>query len=263
MGERIFRPGIRTSERTANLVRSGGWMAQVFYDWLITLVDDFGRYDARPKILRVEIFPLLLDLVRESHVERCLAECEKASLIRLYAVDGKPYLELLDFRQRLRAAKSKFPAPTDAGKCRDNVMTMPTDTETDTDSETEAETETPIPPPAARAVCVGFESFWKNYPKHRRSDKQGCLKKWNKRNLESIESTINASLKSHLLCDQWKRGVIPLITTFINQSRWESEQTPAESSKDEFEFDDPTSEQADREFRMLGLIPDNGKAGAA
>jgi hypothetical protein len=136
MGERIIRPGIRTSDRTAKLVRDGGWMAQVFYDWMLTVVDDYGRYDARPAILRVEVFPLLLDKVREADVSRCLTECEKAGLVRLYAVGGKPYLELLDFRQRLRAKTSRWPAPPPAGSCHDIVVTMPTDTETDTETDT-------------------------------------------------------------------------------------------------------------------------------
>jgi hypothetical protein len=132
MGERLLRPGIRTSERTAALVKDGGWMAQVFYDWLLTVVDDYGRYDARPAILRTTVFPLLLDLVREADVSRCLNACEAAGLVRLYTVEGRPYLELLDFRQRLRAKTSKWPAP-DAGHCHDIVVTMPSDTETDTE----------------------------------------------------------------------------------------------------------------------------------
>lgn len=147
MGERILRPGIRTSDRTEALIRSkdGGWMAQVFYDWLLTVVDDYGRYDARPKILRTEVFPLLLDVVRDSDVERCLAACATAGLIRLYSVDAKPYLELLDFRQRLRAKHSKWPNPppsSNDGHCHDNVQTMPTYTTTETSTETETETTT-------------------------------------------------------------------------------------------------------------------------
>jgi hypothetical protein len=138
MGERILRPGIRTSDRTAALVRDGGWMAQVFYDWLLTVVDDHGRFDGRPSILRVEVFPLLLDMVREADVQRCLAACEKAGLIRLWADDGKQFLELLNFRQRRRSRKSRWPdppggpsgppqdVPTVSGQCHDNAPTMPT-----------------------------------------------------------------------------------------------------------------------------------------
>lgn len=116
-------------------------MAQVFYDWLLTVVDDYGRFDARPAILRAEVFPLLLDLVREADVQRCLDSCETAGLVRLYKHDGRPYLEVLDFRQRMRAAKSKYPAPESAGHPPDIAMQMP-DGRTTMPSESDAETET-------------------------------------------------------------------------------------------------------------------------
>lgn len=153
MGERILRPGIRKSDRTAALVRDGGWIAQVFYDWLLTAVDDFGRFDARPSILRVEIFPLLIDMVRETDVSRCLTACERAGLVRLYQAGGKPYLEVLNFNQRLRAQSSKWPSPPDdVPRPPDDVVTMPTDTS----SETETETETGN---GATAPASGEESF--------------------------------------------------------------------------------------------------------
>lgn len=141
MGERIFRPGIRTSDKTAALIRDreGGWFAQVVYDWLITVVDDYGRYDARPMILKAELFPLLLDLVREADIQRSLLSMQRAGLIRLYGDAHKPLLEMTNWRQRLRAARSKWPSPD--GKCHDIGVTMPTDTETDT------ETEYPLNPP--------------------------------------------------------------------------------------------------------------------
>jgi hypothetical protein len=177
MGERIIRPGIRTSERTEKLVREGGWMAQVFYDWALTVVDDYGRFDGRPSILRTEIFPLLLDLVRDSDVQRCLAACEKAGLIRLYSADGKPYMEILDFRQRLRASKSRWPAPpcvslSPAGHCHDNANGYgdgygdgnPQPPERSLERPKKPTTPT-IPPSLASPV---FDAAWADFAKHRR-----------------------------------------------------------------------------------------------
>jgi hypothetical protein len=116
VGDRILRAGIRQSDRTAALIRGpGGWMAQVFFDWLLTVVDDYGRYDARPAILRGHVFPLLVDDVSGDDIRRCLDACAApgVELIQVYEVDGKPYLSVREFtnRQRLRAAKSKWPAP--------------------------------------------------------------------------------------------------------------------------------------------------------
>lgn len=139
MGERILRPGIRTSDKLAALIqdKAGGWFAAHMYTLLITVVDDYGRYDARPQILRSELFPLLLDTVREANVQRAIEALERARLIRRYESEQKPYLEITKWKQRLRAKKSRFPAP--AGQCHDNVVTMPTDTETETETHTETE----------------------------------------------------------------------------------------------------------------------------
>lgn len=56
------------------------------------------------------LYPLQLETVREANIERWIAECEKARLVRLYNSDGKPILEIIKFRQSIRAASSKFPA---------------------------------------------------------------------------------------------------------------------------------------------------------
>lgn len=109
MPSRILREGILTSDRV-NALSAG---AEVFYRRLMSVVDDYGRFDGRPGLLRVSCFPLRVDTVREADISRWIAECVKAGLIALYAVGGKAYLEMLDFKQQVRA-KSKYPPP-DAG----------------------------------------------------------------------------------------------------------------------------------------------------
>lgn len=108
MPSRILREGILTSDRINTLSAA----AEVFYRRLMSVVDDFGRFDGRASILRVSCYPLRVDAVREADLSRWIAECVKAGLLVLYAVDGKPYLEMQDFRQQTRA-KSKFPPPSD------------------------------------------------------------------------------------------------------------------------------------------------------
>lgn len=111
MPNRIIREGILTSERVEPL----NWAEEVFYRRLMSVVDDFGRYYARPALLRAACYPLLLTKVSDSDIEKWLTACVNAALVRVYpALDGKRYLELLDFRQQVRAVASKFPAP-DAG----------------------------------------------------------------------------------------------------------------------------------------------------
>jgi hypothetical protein len=86
--------------------------AERFFVRLIMKVDDYGRQRAEPRMLRPLLYPLLLDHVREADLARWTAECEKATLVRLYVVEGKQYLEVVNFGQRLRnCTRSKFPDP--------------------------------------------------------------------------------------------------------------------------------------------------------
>jgi len=106
MPNRILREGILTSERVERL----NWAEEVFYRRLMSVVDDFGRYYARPALLLAACYPLLLKKVSDSDIEKWLSACENAALVRVYpAEDGKRYLQLLDFKQQVRAAVSKFP----------------------------------------------------------------------------------------------------------------------------------------------------------
>mgnify|MGYP000496965325 CR=1 FL=1 len=106
MPSRIIREGIIDSEAVNKL----SFPAEVFYRRLMSVVDDFGRFDARVSILRSRLYPLKLDEVREANVQRWLAECEQAGLVRLYSHNSKQYLEFRRLGEP-RAKDSKFPAP--------------------------------------------------------------------------------------------------------------------------------------------------------
>lgn len=107
MPNRILREGILSSER----VNALGWEAEVFYRRLMSVVDDYGRYTAHPALLRAALYPLKLETVSDACIARLLEEVRSAGLVNLYMVADKPYLELADFRQQVRAKVSKFPAP--------------------------------------------------------------------------------------------------------------------------------------------------------
>jgi hypothetical protein len=105
---RILREGILTSPRIAKL----GWAEEVFYRRLHSVVDDFGRYFADVGLLRAACYPRQLNKVSDSDIGKWLTALVEAALVRVYpAQDGERYLELLDFRQQVRAKESKFPSP--------------------------------------------------------------------------------------------------------------------------------------------------------
>lgn len=106
MPSRLLREGILDSEAVNALT----FPAEVFYRRLMSVVDDYGRYDGRPSVLRAKLYPLKVDKVRESDIERWVAECVTAGLVGTYTADGKPYL-LFKKLGSPRAKESKFPAP--------------------------------------------------------------------------------------------------------------------------------------------------------
>lgn len=115
MPNRIVRADILTSERVARL----SWPAEVFYRRLMSVVDDFGRYDGRNSVLRTALYPIQVDKVTERDVGKWKAETASADLVTCYAIDGKDYVQIERFGAS-RADKSKYPAPelrTDANSC--------------------------------------------------------------------------------------------------------------------------------------------------
>lgn len=106
MPNRILRAGINSSDRVNQL----DCAEEVFYRRLMSVVDDYGLFDARPSILRAQLFPLRIDRVREADISRWLAACEKAGLILLYEADEKQFLWMLNTEWAGRA-EPKFPLP--------------------------------------------------------------------------------------------------------------------------------------------------------
>jgi len=107
MPNRIIREGILTSERINGLSVN----AELFYRRVMSIVDDYGRYSGNLSLLRAACYPLKLDSVKEDSISKHLAECAGARLIVLYTVDSKAYLQLLDFRQQMRAKESNTQHP--------------------------------------------------------------------------------------------------------------------------------------------------------
>lgn len=106
MANRILRDW--TASEKIDLLTSS---AEVFFTRLIMKADDHGCFHANPKLLKAALFPLRE--VPDSHIEEWLGECSYHGIIQIYSIDGKRYLKIVDFRQRLRTMVSKFPQPAD------------------------------------------------------------------------------------------------------------------------------------------------------
>lgn len=99
--------------------------AEVFFLRLIMKADDHGCFYADARLLKSNLYPLRdLSIKYITSVKQSLVD---AGLIREYSVDGKQYVQIIKFGQRLRTMKSKFPLPpdytpqTNVSKSRTNV----------------------------------------------------------------------------------------------------------------------------------------------
>lgn len=81
--------------------------AEVLFIRLIMKADDYGSFHANPKLIKANCFPL--KDIRESDITRFLNELKDAGLIALYNAENKSFLNIIDFGQRLRTMKRKFP----------------------------------------------------------------------------------------------------------------------------------------------------------
>lgn len=107
MPNRILREGIIESKDVNEL----SWTAEVFYRRLMSKVDDFGRFTADARLLRAALYPLKLDKVSDRDTQGWLQETAEVGLVKVYEVDGKRFLEMQKFNQRVRSNKSKYPDP--------------------------------------------------------------------------------------------------------------------------------------------------------
>ena len=174
---RLIRRAILDSEKFNSL----STFVQNFYFRLLLVADDYGLYDARKTLLRCSLYPLSIEKVSESDVVSGLAACEEAGLVRLYSVDGKEYLQIVNYGQRCKT-KPKYPLPPDFdGESRrvtanrgeprrtaadDGESPPKTQSQTNTQTETQqqphaqAHARGPGEPAATATAADGFEE-WK------------------------------------------------------------------------------------------------------
>lgn len=108
MPNRIIKESICGSEKLNSLTdfQFRLWVG------LVTYVDDFGRGDARPAMIKGSIFPLR-DRVTVKDIQTALLALAGAGCVSLYEVDGKPYLYFPNWErhQRIQTKRSRYPAP--------------------------------------------------------------------------------------------------------------------------------------------------------
>lgn len=107
MPNRLLKEGIVDSARIDKLSPE----AETLYYRLLVVADDLGRMDARPSIVRSRCFPLKESLSTEK-VSKLMEAIWQAELTAKYDVNGQPYIQILEWDQRVRSS-GKYPPPDD------------------------------------------------------------------------------------------------------------------------------------------------------
>jgi hypothetical protein len=162
MPTRYLKSGVRDSESIDKLSP----LAETLFYRLLVTVDDFGRFDARPAMIKANCFPIK-DSVSINKCKDLVDELEIKELIVVYVVSGKEILQMCKWDNVPRSKESKYPAPVH------NDMQMHTsvcNTHTDvpltvTVTKTETKTKTVITPNGVS------ESVWQEFVNHRKSKK--------------------------------------------------------------------------------------------
>ncbi len=242
MPTRLLREGILDSDAVNSLSLG----AEVFYRRLMSVVDDFGRFDARPSVLRSRLFPLRTETVKDADISAWLKECEVANLIAVYSHNSKPFL-LFGKVDAPRAKVSKYPQPpadvynrlqpqTPVNICAQPLASVTysysgSDSNSNSNSHTNAE-QTPAgvkadaekpavekPQLWANGDHPLFPKFWKAYPNH--ANRTTAARAFAELNpTDELLAELLAAIDAQKKWDQWQRKIIPHAANWLNDRRW-------------------------------------------
>lgn len=179
MPNRILKESICRSDEIDSL----SWFEEVLFYRLIVNCDDYGRYDARLKIIKNTCFPL--KDITEKDVEKALDKLSAVGLVRVYEAQGRPTLQLVTWEQHqnVRAKKSKYPAfdntciqmYSSEGKCFRNPIQSESNSESNAKGSSEPSPKAPEPLADVEAIPLNngeeyrlpqsdYEEFSRLYP---------------------------------------------------------------------------------------------------
>ena len=153
---------------------------------LLTKADDYGRFHADPRLVCAACFPLE-QAIEPKHAAKWLAELEQRSLIIRYDAEGKHCLAVINYGQRLKNSRVKFPPlpgkerewlptsrdfPEVPGTSRDFPAESQSQSQTETQSQKGKQRAAEAAPPLP--VLLDTEAFrvaWTDYISYRKQAK--------------------------------------------------------------------------------------------
>ena len=243
MPNRILKESICCSENIDQLSP----FQETFFYRLIVNCDDYGRMDARPKVLSSRLFPL--KDIKQSQIIDALKALSSAELIILYEKDGHQFIQMKtwDHHQTIRAKKSKYPAlddgcvqlqandfrckqmNSDESKCpRNPIQSNPIRIQSESESNPNLSTQRT----SALDTDTDFNAFWSEYPK--KVKKPDAVKAWKKLPPSVRPSDVIDGVKRWKKSEQWTRDggrFIPNPATWLNNQQWNDDVPAAAAAK--------------------------------
>lgn len=224
MPNRVIKESIKRSPQIDALT----WFEEVVFYRLMVTADDYGCMDARPVLLKNELFPTKENITKKS-IEDAVGKLVSVGLLHKYEVNGMPYLffPTWEKHQRIRNKHRKYPEPPSDIYLTANCCQVTADCSSESNpiqSESESKSESNTNP-----TREAFDVFWEAYP--RKVGKGDARKAFSKvkADLKTLLSAVDRQKNSV----QWQRDggrYIPNPATWLNQGRWEDE-LPVESNK--------------------------------
>lgn len=247
MPNRILKESICTSE---NIDMLSAFQETVFYR-LIVNCDDYGRMDARPKLLASRLFPM--KDIRVSQITDALLALTSAKLVTLYEVDGKPFLQMntWDQHQTIRAKKPKYPGIEEGVQASESICKQMQADECKCSRNPIQSESNPNPNTNTTRERDLFREWYEKYP--RKIDPTKARKAWDK--LKVDEPLFE---KIMLGLDKWISSwddpqFIPHPTTWLNNRRWESEPPKPKKQNSALKYDQKPISQKEFDALVVNL----------
>lgn len=241
MPNRILKESIRTSKGINNL---SDFDFRV-WTYLITYVDDYGRGNADPELLKSFLFPRRTSIT-EKQIRKSLTTLAEADLINLYSIDDEIYLFFpsWDKHQTIRNKRSKFPEPenicnqlladceqviADDNKCyRNPIQSNPIQNPIRNTINQSADADgvivsRPISQKEFVDLCASeFDDLWNQYPrKEGKKDALAAYIKARKNGTQFDDVAIGIqSYNKYIQMEKIERKYIKQGSTWFNQNCW-------------------------------------------
>lgn len=228
---RSIKPEFWTSEQVMNC----RMMTRLLFIGMWNFADDQGRMPFSPRTIKAQVMPS--DELSADDVRGMILELSTNGLVKLYAIDGKEYLEITGWHhQRIdKPRPAKHPGPSEKGAVpiqepSENVPIASVDgwegIGEDTKGEDQIRSNSRAVAGATRPKIDRFDEFWGAYPKRDGANpKEPARKKFNAALKSGADAgeIIAATKRYAVECADRKitaTSYVAQSVTWLSQQRW-------------------------------------------